>query len=190
MSNLKTPKFRVSYPAVFKSKFNDMSKKEEFSVVAVFPKGTNFDEMKAKAQEAAKKKWGDKIPANLKTPFRDQAEREKDGQMPAGYEKGAIFMNLKSSSKPAIVGGKMDPVTKTLNEITEEKDFYAGCWAIAAVQAYAYDKNGNRGISFGLISLQKVAEGEALTANAVKPSDDFSPIEDIETGASTTDIFK
>jgi hypothetical protein len=192
MANINTPKFRVSYPNVFKAKKNDLNGKDEFSVVALFKKGEDLTALKTAAQKAIVDKWGPdkaKWPTNLRSPFRDQGERAKevDGKrvLPAGHEEGAIFLNLKSAQRPGVVD-------QNVQDILDESQFYAGCYARASVNAYAYDQKGNRGVSFGLGNIQKVAEGEPL-GNRAKPEQDFAPIAVEETGAastgSATDIF-
>jgi len=58
MANILTPKFRVSYPNVFRAKKNDLSGKDEFSVVALFPKGSDLRALQAAAKEVTVEKWG------------------------------------------------------------------------------------------------------------------------------------
>ena len=171
MSRVYTPEFRVSFPNVFKPRKNDLSGKEEYGVVALFPKGTDLTPLKNAAAEAAKKKWGDKIPNNLKSPFRDQGDREKDGVLPNGYEKGATFINLKSTTAPGVVD-----LTKGNRPIENPADFYAGCYAVATIEVFAYDQKGNRGISFGLGNIQKTRDGEPLGGRAPAAAD-FKPVE-------------
>lgn len=185
MSNTITPTFRVSFPNVFKAKLNDLNGKEEYSLVALFPKNADLTQLKAAAQKAIEDKWGKdqaKWPKNLKSPFRDQAERAKtvDGKevLPAGHEAGAIFMNLKSTQRPGLVDNQN-------NDILSESEFYAGCYARASVRAFAYDQKGNRGVSFGLQNIQKQKEGDPLTGR-MKASDEFTPVEGGGTGG---DLF-
>ena len=45
------------------------------------------------------------------------------------------------------------------------------------MSVFAYDKAGNRGISFGLNNVQKLGDGERLDGR-LKAEDDFDPIED------------
>lgn len=173
-----TPEFRVAFPKVFKAERNDLNGKDEFSVVALFAKGADLKALKAAAKEAAEKKWGadpKKWPKNMRDPFRDQGDREKeddDGNayLPAGYEKGAIYLNLKSQKRPGVVDAKVQ-------DIIDETDFYGGCYARAQVNAYAYEQKGNAGISFGLNHVQKLRDGESFGAAARNPSDVFSPVE-------------
>ena len=193
MANINTPTFRVSYPNVFKAKRNDLNGQDEFSIVALFKKGEDLSALKAAAQKAIVDKWGpdkEKWPKNLRSPFRDQAERAKDVDgkriLPAGHEEGAIFLNLKSKQRPGVVD-------QNVQDIIDESQFYAGCFARASVNAFAYDQKGNRGVSFGLGNIQKVKDGEPL-GNRARPEADFAPIA-VEGGSpaastgSATDIF-
>jgi len=188
MANVLTPPFRVSYPAIFQAKKNDLNGKMEYSVVALFKKGENLDKLKAAVRECIEAKLGKdqtKWPKNLKTPFRDQVEREKlneeTGKMvlPEGYEAGAIFMNLKSTQRPGLVD-------KDVNPIIDQSEFYAGCWAIASVNPFYYDQKGNRGVSLGLQNIQKVREGDPL-GGRTKAEDDFAPIAG---AADSTSLFE
>jgi hypothetical protein len=172
MSNVITPKFRVSYPNVFTPKLNDLNGKNEYSLVALFKKGEDLTALKKAAEACLVEKLGadkTKWPKNLKSPFRDQGEKEKDGALPAGYEEGAIFLTLKSSQKPGLVDASNQ-------DIIDPVEFYAGCYARASIRPYYYDQKGNKGIAFGLQNLQKLADGEPLGGARVKASDEFEPV--------------
>lgn len=190
--NVMTPVFRVSYPNLLKPKLNDLSKKMQYSVVALFKKGEDLSKLRAAAQAAIVAKWGadkNKWPDKLRSPFRDQAERAKKDpetgkrSLPQGYEEGAIFLTLNSDQRPGLVNQKLE-------DIIDESDFYAGCYARATVRAFAYDQKGNRGVSFGLQNVQKFADGESLSGRT-KAQDDFAPVETTSGGAeaSASGIF-
>ncbi len=184
MANVLTPKFRLSFPNLFKTKKNELSGKDEYSCMALFGKGADLTALKKAAQEAVIEKWGNdskKYPANLRSPFRKMEEKQYEndsGQMvyPAGMEAGGFFMNLKSNQRPGIVNEKVE-------DIINESEIYAGCYARATVRAYAYDNKGNRGVAFGLQNIQKMGEGDAL-GSKTKPQDDFEAI--AGAGASMT----
>jgi len=182
-----TPKFRASYPNVFKAVSNKLSKKMEYSVVALFPKGADLSGLKKAAKDACIEKWGadeTKWPKNLESPFKDQGDRAKDGVLPQGYEKGAIYMNLKNKNKPGVVDQNVQP-------IIDESEFYPGCWAIASVNCFAWDYEGVKfGVSFGLNNIQKVKDGEPFSGRT-KAEDDFAPVatEDGETAQSAESLF-
>jgi hypothetical protein len=186
MENVITPEFRVSYPQVFRAKRNDLNGKDEYSIVCLFPKNADLSVLNAQIAAAATEKWGAdkaKWPKGLRSPLRDQAEKEKDGKLPDGMEAGAKFMTMRSTQRPGLVDGNRQA-------IIDETDFYAGCYARAQVRAFAYDQKGNRGVSFGLQNLQKMRDGDPLSgrqkaedafeavAGAGKSSDPFSAGDD------------
>lgn len=182
-----TPEFRINFPAVFKPRLNKLSGKEEYGLTALFPKGANLIKLKEACEQAVIKKWGadkTKWPKNLRMPIRDQAEKakERDGQMvlPPGYEEGAFYCTFKSSKdKPGVVDKNVQP-------ILDESEIYSGCWVRASVNAFAYDQAGNRGVSFGLVNLQKLRDDKPLGART-RPEDDFSAVGDDE--GSAADLF-
>jgi hypothetical protein len=185
--NTVTPIFRVSFPNVFKPRFNTLSKKDEYSVVALFKKGEDLNALKAAAHEACVKKWGPdqaKWPKNLKNPFKDQGDTAKEGVLHDGYEAGAIMMTYKSDSKPAVRDAS------NTDYVTEPSKFYAGCYARASVFALAYDVNGGRGVTFLLNHLQFARDGEPFSGRPPVESA-FEPIEgaDSADGKDAASIF-
>lgn len=170
-----TPEFRVSFPAVFKarsSKSDDGSDgTPKYGITMLFAKDADLSKLKAAAQAAAKEKWGDKIPKNLRSPFRDQGEKELEG-----YVEGAVFINATSLQKPGLVD-------RNREDIIDETEFYAGCYARATVSAFAYDKKGNRGVAFGLNNVQKLRDGESLSGRT-RAQDDFADDLPEEEGAA------
>lgn len=161
-----TPEFRVSYPNIFEPKLNELSGKMEYSLVALFTKGADLSALKKAAEAAIVEKWGadkTKWPKNLRSPFRDQGEKESDGYVP-----GAIFVTLKSNQKPGVVDANVQP-------IIDPSQIYAGCYGRATVRAYAYSNKGNNGVAFGLQNFQKTRDGESLTGR-LKPEQEFQPL--------------
>lgn len=161
---------RFSYANVWEPKsMNDGEKK--YSVSLIIPKSDEDTIEKInKAIEAAKKEGesvlGKKIPANLKTPLRDgDIDREDDEAYKDSY-----FINANSMRQPQIVDALVQP-------ISNQSEFYSGCYGRASVSFYAFNVNGNKGIACGLQNLQKLADGEAL-GGISKAEDDFEPIED------------
>jgi hypothetical protein len=173
MSNIVTPEFRVSFPHVFAPQEPmQPGGDSKYSIVMLFPKDADLSQLKAAANEALAREFGEdkkKWPKGLRNPFRDQGEKEKDGVLPEGYEAGAIFITATSKQKPGVVDANVQP-------ILDSSQIYAGCYARASVRAYAYNKAGNAGVSFGLQNVQKTRDGESLTGR-LKPEDEFKPVE-------------
>jgi hypothetical protein len=121
--------------------------------VMLFDKSADLSSLKKAALNAAIEKWGpkEKHPKNLRSPFRDGSERADT----PGYD-DCIFISASSKNQPGLVNQKRQP-------ILNERDFYAGCYARAEVLAFAYDKAGNKGVSFSLQNIQKLRDGEAFS---------------------------
>ncbi len=177
---LNTPEFRVAFPSVGRPKHNTLNGKEEYSVVALFPKDADMTVLANAAQEALIAKFGadrNKWPGDInkyKSPFRDQGDREQIDKITGartlyeGYERGAFYINLKSTKQPDVVNGRLE-------KIIDSNEFYGGCWAIASITAYAYDEAGNRGVAFGLGNIQKVRD-DTNFGGSTKATDDFVPV--------------
>lgn len=159
-----TGKVRFSYANVFEPRSIDGGK-EKYSVAILISKKDNatlkkVEEAVKAAAELGKAKFGGKIPANLKTPLRDGDEERPDDE---NYE-GMMFMNASSDRKPGIVDDN-------LNAIMDREDFYSGCYGRAAVNFYAFNTSGNRGVACGLNNLQKLADGDRLAGGATAEQD-------------------
>lgn len=148
------PKFRVSYANVLKPKATKDGKDPKYSLTMLFPKKTDLSAFKRAAQNAANEKFGDrsKWPKTLKMPFRD-GDTESDQPGYADH----IFVRASSKERPGLVDRDLTPIVD--DEDGREK-FYSGCYAKATVVAFYYDVDGSKGISFALLSVQKVGDGE------------------------------
>ena len=183
MSEVITPRARLSFPSLFKAtkpKGAPAEQEPKFGATLLFDENADLSKLKKAAKDAAAEKWGDNIPKDLRTPFRDQGEKDYDG-----YEDGCIFITCTSKTRPSVVGpDKVTPV--------EEFEIYAGCYVHAAVRAFAYGGKGTGfrpGVSFGLQHIMKVADGEPLDGRT-KPEDAFSEIEtEVESTDEGDDIF-
>lgn len=175
-----TPEFRLSFPAVWAPKAGPDGGEEKYRIVMLFPKTEDIRSLKKLAFDAIVEKWGPdkaKWPANLRNPdlktylsptgkdgwpFRDGDSQSLDGYA------GCVFVAATSKQQPGVVDGKLKP-------IIEKDDLYAGCYCRASITAFAYDKAGNKGVSFGLQNIQKIRDGESFSGRS-RAEDDFEPI--------------
>ncbi len=151
---MKTPEAVISYPKLFHpDSFGGQEPK--YSAALIFLDGTDLTALKQAAIEVAVAKWGADAGAmlsagTLRSPFRTDVEAK-------GYPAGATFLNVRSKQRPGVVsqvpdasnGGK--PTT-----ITDEGAIVAGARVFAAISPFAYDNNGNKGVSFGLNHIQLI----------------------------------
>lgn len=132
----------------------------QYAITLVFSKKTaDLREMKAAAKAAAEKKWGLKIPANLRNPFRDGDTEKPDDPTFAD----SIFVTARTKQKPGVVGRDRQPLPEP------DFDLYSGMRCRASVTAFAYDQAGNKGVSFALNNVQKLGDGERLSGR--KPAE-------------------
>lgn len=128
--------------------------KGKYSTAIVFKPGTDISDLQALVEEAV----ADLAPKDtnvkaLRNPLsRDGAEKEHLG---GPYVEGAKFFTAKTNFKPQIIDGDQNPIFNS-------EDVYAGCTGRLLVHCYYYDRDGNKGIGFGLDGVQKMGEGERI----------------------------
>lgn len=157
-----TPVFTLSYPHLDVPQTDDKGKKK-YSACLVFAPGTDLTALEQAVFAAAEEKFPGKGAEMLKkqilkNPFRKDAAA-KD------YPEGSIFLNVRTEQKPGLVYPHADPATKKPARVPDEKikeTFYPGAQCRASLRAFSYDVSGNKGISFALNNVQKVADGERI----------------------------
>lgn len=183
MSRVLSPEAVISYPNVFVPRPqdpDDPDSPKKYSAAFVFPAGTDLKELKTAVIQEAKERWGSKLgkkaslkpletsngPAlflvsedeklKLRLPWREDGEEK-------GYPEGSVFINARSQRKPQIVTiyPSADDPSKPA-KLEDESKLYAGAIVKVSLDVYAYDKNGNKGVTFGLGNIQLIRDGERL----------------------------
>jgi hypothetical protein len=176
MAGILTPKGQLSYPKVFTPELPPNPKpgqKPKYGTSIVFAPGTDLTALKQEAIRVATEKYGPKTEElirtqQLKMPFRKDAEAK-------GYPAGSVFMNVRSDYKPGVVDRNVKP-------ILDESEIYPGVIARLEVNAFCYDNSGNKGVSFGLNHVQKIADGPRLD-NRKSAEETFDEVLDEEPAA-------
>lgn len=192
-----TPQATLSYPHLVTPQAADNGQgKPKYSCALVFPAGADLAALRAAALEAARAKWGAVIKAGnqsipiekafdlrlLRSPFRDDAVAK-------GYPEGSIFLNVRTEQQPGCVFGYAGtdgkPARMTIEQVKAE--MYAGARVRATVAAFAYEQQGNKGVSFALNNLQKLAEGDRLDGRVAAENEFDAPLN--EAPASLEDMI-
>ncbi len=146
MTALITPFGILSFPNLFTPRPPAEGADPRYSLTLVFDQqaqaSNEFKILKDAVAQCAREKWGNKMPSNLRSPFRDAAEKDY-----AGYEEGFIFINAWTKTAPGLVGPSRE-------DILDPNDIWAGQLARASVKPFAYDNSGNKGVAFGLENVQ------------------------------------
>lgn len=198
-----TPPGRISFPHLYtptKMKGDSPDKKPVYSLNLVWkldPNGQGiagipgiwltieqqkqlFIDMQLAAQRHSMEAFGCKIGERpggrgipIKSPFkfgRDEIAAGKDW-----YEEDDVFIRFTSQRAPGVV----DPGRLRLAPETEgeQHGVYAGCYGHVSWTTFMFNKETNRGISFGFRNFQKTADGEMLGAAAVDPEAEFDVLQ-------------
>lgn len=168
-----TGEVRLSYCHLFEAHTSFENQPAKFSTVILVPKkDTKTIQAIKRAQAAALElgkatKFGGAIPKNWKNTFRD-GDEEADLEKNPEYA-GHWFMTVSNQTRPGIVD-------QAVNAIMDQTEVYSGCYARVSLNAFPFNSNGSKGVSFGLNNVQKLRDGEPF-GNISKAEDDFSPVE-------------
>ncbi len=165
-----TGKVRFSYVNIFEPKAPQGGGEEKYSVTLLIPKSdtSTLEKIKAAIVEAREnfvaKNGSNSLPAKPNHTLHDGDGVRESGD-PYGPEcKGCWVINVSSKQKPVVVDSFR-------NEITDPGEVYSGCYGRASINFYGYNSNGKKGISAGLLSIQKLHDGEPF--GTVGSADDF-----------------
>jgi hypothetical protein len=166
-----TGKCRFSYVNVFEPREDQNGGDPKYSLTLLIPKSdtATVEKIKgaiAEAREAfCKKNGASALPARPNHTLHD-GDGVRDSGDPYGPEcKGCYVITVSSKQKPVIVDAFRNP-------ITDPAELFSGCFGRAAINFYGYSRNGKKGISAGLQSVQKLHDGEPL-GGARGSADDF-----------------
>jgi len=175
---LVTSEVRFAFPSVFEPKESMDGGSEKYSITLLIPKSDTalvkkIQSLSQDCLEAHKdSKFEGKIPRSPKMPLRDGDEKYEDDEK---YEefKDHYFVNATSTRKPGLVD-------RNLNDIINRDDFYGGCYGRAAINFFAFNTNGNKGVAAGLEHIQKTRDGEKFVQISTA-QDVFTALPDDET---------
>ena len=178
-----TGKVRFSFVHVFEPQEPQGGGDAKYSVTLLIPKSDTvtlgkIKEAMAEARENfCKRNGASALPAKPNHTLHD-GDGVRDSGDPYGPEcKGCWVITVGSKQKPIIVDSFR-------NDITDPAEVYSGCYGRAAINFYGYNANGKKGISAGLLSVQKLHDGEPF--GIVGSADDF---DDDYAGAGVDDDF-
>lgn len=173
MSKVITPVAQISYPHVFTTDKND-----KYGATLVFAPGTDLKEMKLAAIEVAVEKFGEakakemlkkgqiKLEGGSHHTFRTDAEAK-------GYAEGSVFVNARGNRQPGVVSIYPDPKTGKPLPITNPELVYPGALVKASLTPFWYEKDGNKGIAWGLNNLQVIDSTAPRIDGRARAEDEF-----------------
>lgn len=172
----KSPIGRASYVHVFQPQVDKKDpNKKTYSITLLFPKSTDLSVLKAAYSAAVAERWPNKKPSGIRSPFRDGDEVDGEGTRKRGPEYANMtyvtFRTKAGDRKVGVVDAALEEVTQSDGKL------YSGCYVKVSFSAYAYENDGNCGVSFGLNNVQVIKDGERFDGR-VDATEDFDAVED------------
>lgn len=158
-----TGKVRASYVNIFQPRIPENGGEPKYSVTLLIPKSDTvtinavYAEIERAKQEGAQKVFNGNVPPMCRIPIYDGDGYRANGELFGEECKGHMVMTASAKMQPAIVGLDMQ-------NIINPSEIYSGCYIRANINFFAYNSNGNKGIGCGLNAVQKIEDGEPLTA--------------------------
>jgi hypothetical protein len=164
-----TPKARLSFANLFRPRVSRFdATKSNYSCVLVFEPGTDLTALKSLVWRAAVEAFGESRARDTSaTQYPFKALRADDPKIP-GFPDGSVAINCQSQFPPGLCDQSRQPVI-------DPNTIYSGCYVHATVNAFAWERAGKRGVSFGLGNMQKIADGPRLD-NRRTIEQDFQPL--------------
>lgn len=160
-----TGRVRFHYVNVFEPRESLAGGNPRYGVCLLIPKEDKETVDKIIKAESAVLQQGIGAPAgDFRLPLRDGDEEKWDKPEFAGH----YFINATTRFKPEIVD-------KNCINITDQGEFYSGCYGRAAIKFFSYNREGTLGIGCSLYNLQKLEEGEELSTR-ISAAEDFRQV--------------
>lgn len=163
---------RVNYPSVFAPEsFGDGE--AVYAVTLSFPKSDTalMDKIEKAIDETTEKfkaMNGGKLPKSFKLPLIKDGDEDYETEAFAGL----WTIKAKSKFKPEIVKKAVVMGKTQLVPITDEEEFYAGCYCYASVDFVTYDRDTSKGISCRLNNILKSRDGERFSGGSKESVED------------------
>lgn len=166
-----TGEVRFSFCNIFEAKEPQGGGDPKYSVTLLIPKSDTNTMGKIKdAMSEAREHFCHRFGANALPAKPVHTLHDGDGQRPNGEDfgpecRGHYVITVSSKQKPVVVD-------RYGNDILDAGAVYSGCYGRASINFYGYAKNGKKGISAGLLAIQKLRDGEPF--GTVGSASDFA----------------
>lgn len=179
-----TGKVRFSFVNVWEPQEALGGGEPKYNITLLIPKSdtATVEKMKAAIAEAREnfcsRNGQNALPAKPVHTLHDGDGVRASGE-PYGPEcKGCYVITVSSKQKPVIVDNMRNP-------ITDPGEVYSGCYGRASINFYGYSMNGKKGISAGLLAIQKLHDGTPF--GTVGSADDFD--DDFQDAGGVDDLL-
>lgn len=174
-----TGKVRFSFCHIFEPQEPQGGGEPKYSVTLLIPKADTatigkIKEAMAEARENfCKRNGANALPQKPVHTLHDGDGIRDNGDQYGPECKGCYVITVSSKQKPVVVDNMR-------NLVNDPAEVYSGCYGRAAINFFGYNSNGKKGISAGLLSIQKLHDGDPFgtVGSADDFDDDFSDLDE------------
>lgn len=166
-----TGKVRFSFCHLFEAQEPQGGGDPKYSVTLLIPKSdkATMQKIEAAMKEArdnfCNKNGATALPARPSHTLHD-GDGTRPGGEPFGPEcRGCWVITVSSKQKPVVVDAAG-------NAVLDPGEVYSGCYGRASINFFGYNRAGKKGLSAGLLAIQKLHDGEPF--GTVGSADDFN----------------
>lgn len=175
-----TPLARLSFPSLDRpSKMEGSQGAETFNGVLLFTPADftaadveRWKKIKMAVAMQMREKFGDTAfdpqTKRLLPSFRNPIRAGSEKPTTAGYGQGVEFFRAASQYKPGLANARKIEIPPS--------ELYGGCFVRGTVSTWAYSNSGNKGVSFNLHNVMKIADGEPFGNVGPTISQDFGDL--------------
>lgn len=149
-----TPEFRMAFPYLTEKR-QWANSKPAYQMTMLFPKETDIaggpvEPLRNAARSVATEAFGSDpaVLSALRVPFLDGDTKPDVNGFP-----GHTVVRAKSQHRPPLLGSDGQ-------DLVDASGIYGGCWCVGIIQFFAYDTNGNRGVSTTFSAVKFVRDGD------------------------------
>ena len=176
-TNIVMKNIRLSYVHILKPYSREANQAPKYQATILLPKTdiqqkADLDAVIAAAtRNGMANKWNGAAPARVPTPIWDGDGLTMNGNKFGPECKGCwVFTASQPGDQP------IEVVDANVQPILRATEVYSGMYANVAVNFFAYNYQGKKGIGCGLGPVQKVADGEPLGGQAPTAKSVFSAV--------------
>ena len=174
-----TGKVRFSYVNIFEPRASEDGSPARYGLTLLIPKSdtATLSAIKKAMEEArenfCRRNGANSIPVKYNHTLHDGDGTRDSGETYPEECHGHYVIAVNSKQKPVIVD-------RNGQQILDAEEVYSGCYGRASINFYGYNRNGKKGVSAGLLAVQKLADGEPFgtRGSASDFADGFSDGED------------
>lgn len=152
----------------------------KYSVILSFDKDNEelLEKIEAAINECVEKAKASKYAGKLPKGFKVVELKDGDDDYDSEGFPGQYTIKASSAYKPEVVKKATVMGKAQIVPITDEDEFYSGCYGYASVSFFAYDNGVSKGVTCGLNGVIKSRDGERLGGGGRSAAADFAGILD------------